>query len=228
MKSNIPLILLKTVQPIVDENVELVTSLKDSTSFFYIKHNEHNSDFYYKIIRQENSNSKLGYIIEHKPKNQFETNKHAVWLELQQIEVSIKNWLKILEEYNKIRTVYDDPILAENEKRFQQQFEIIDEDASYSSFNLNQQIFIYDYLNNAKEILSKYKDKVDENAKPDLIELEREVLEIQMQLTNESKRKIIERLSKFWAKTQKIGLELIKEIFVSVVSDLTKKLINGG
>ena len=58
--------------------------------------------------------------------------------------------------------------------------------------------------------------------------LEKEADEIKNVLTTESKKQVMIRLSKFWGRAQKTGLEVIKEIFVSVTAEIANVLANAG
>ncbi|NCU03173.1 MAG: outer membrane lipoprotein-sorting protein [Chitinophagaceae bacterium] len=228
MKSSIPLTLLEIVQPLINERSDIIKSVKNSDAFFDIKDKKESSDFFYQILKQEHSNGHLGYIIEYKPKNKYEPSKFKLWIKLEHIAPSIKDWIAILEGYSNINTVYDDPILKTNQDRFEKEFKILDSDADSASFDLKQQLFLEDYLNNTKGKILELLTKVDESKKIDLEDLHSEAVEIQSNLTLETKQEIIKRLSKFWGKAQKIGLDVIKEIFVDVVSEFAKKLITGS
>lgn len=222
MKKKIPLAILEALQPMVDNNLDLTKTVKDTNSMFHLIDKDENSDFYFKITKQKASSGKINYLIEFKPKSKDNINSHSVWLTLEGVLTAIKNWLELLQAYNKIHTIYDDPILKSNQERFEKQFDILDDDADISSFDLSQQIFLNKYLSDVKSKLHRLQEG---RSVKELEELVLEATEIQSELTTATKRQIIKRLSKFWAKAQKIGLDVIKEIFVSVAAELTKRLL---
>lgn len=228
MKKKIPLAILEMLQPVVDSNLELIRPVKDENAMFHLQDRDENSDFFFKVIRQENSNGKLGYITEHKPRHSENMEVYKVWLQIDQVVVALNKWLMLLEAYNKIHTVYDDPIIKSNQERFEKQFEILDNDADKTSFDLAQQIFLDDYLDNVKSKLLALQEGRPQNEVKELENLAKEALEIQNNLTRETKRQIVKRLSKFWAKAQRVGLDVIKEIFVNVTAELAKRLLIGG
>jgi hypothetical protein len=130
--------------------------------------------------------------------------------------------------YNAIQTIYDDPIIKSNQERFEREFNLVDEDAKASSFDLKQLLFLEDYLETAKSKLLTLKEDADEATKIEIEELEIEAIKIKADLTKQTKYQIFKRLTKFWAKAQKTGLEVIKELFISVTTELTKQLLLGG
>ena len=147
MKKKIPLSLLEVFQPLIDKNKELVQQIKNDAVIFHLVDKDKDSDFFYQIVRQENSNGALGYIVSYQPRNKHLTIKNDSWLKLEEITPSFEKWISIVESYDKIHTMHDDPILKSNQERFEKQFDIVDEDAGYASFDLNQQIYLNDYLN---------------------------------------------------------------------------------
>jgi hypothetical protein len=228
MKRKIPLEILELLQPLTDKNLDTISPVRNAAVIFHVTDNSEHSDFFFKIVRQEQANTKPGYIIEYCPKNKQEVGVYKVWVQSGQITQDFENWLTLVRTYNSIQTVYDDPILKSNQERFEKQFEILEEDAETSSFDLNQQIYLNEYLDNVqKKILSLKSGKTDEEINA-LDNLEKEAENIQRNLTRESKKQIIKHLSRLWAKAQLLGLDIIKEIFVNYISDLTKKLLTGG
>jgi hypothetical protein len=228
MKKKIPLAILEALQPVADNNLDLTKTVKDPDSMFHLVDKDESSDFYFKVTKQEARSGKLNYLIDFKPRSKDNVNPHSVWLTLDGVLTTIKKWLELLQAYNKIHTIYDDPILKRNQERFEKQFDILDEDADTTSFDLSQQIFLDEYLSNVKSKLLALQEGRAEKEVKELEELSLEATEIQSDLTKATKRQIVKRLSKLWAKAQKIGLDVIKEIFVSVTAELAKRLLTGG
>lgn len=228
MKKNIPLSILETFQPLIDKNQQIIKQIKNNDVIFHIIDKDEKSEFFYQISNQKISNGTLGYMVSYQPRNTHYTAKHDVWLKLEDIPLSFEKWISIIESYNKIHTIHDDPILKSNQERFEKQFNIVDEDSEYSTFDLERQLFLNDYLNISKTKISELKQGKTEEEVKELNELEKEATEIQKNLTKETKKEIIKRLSRFWGKAQKTGLDVIREIFVNVVADITKKLLIGS
>ncbi|MBP7810097.1 MAG: hypothetical protein KA163_12445 [Bacteroidia bacterium] len=228
MKKNIPLIVLETLQPIVDRNAHIVKAIKDENSFFHMVDIDDKSEFFFKVSKQENRGDGLYYLTEYKPRKKEYVDEYSGWIKLEHVIAFSKNWIDVLEGYNSIHTVHDDPILKSNQERFEKQFEILDKDAETSSFDLQQQIYLNEYLETVKLKLETLKEGKDDKSVEELKELENEATNIQKGLTKETKKQIVKKLSKLWAKAQIIGLDVIKEIFVNITADLAKKLLTGG
>jgi len=192
---------------------------------FYLVDRDTKSDFYFKITKQESRAGKLVYLLDYKPKNKDKVDANSLWLTLESIPAHLEKWFGLLKAYNSIHTVYDDPITKSNQERFEKQFEILDEDADTATFDLQQQLYLDNYLDNVKTKLIKLKEGRPENESKVLDEIAEEATEIQVKLTKETKSQIIKRLSRLWARAQKLGLEVIKEIFVNVAVEIAKKLL---
>jgi hypothetical protein len=227
MKKQIPLTILEALQPIVDANVDLIKVLRDTNSMFHLVDKDESSDFYFKVTKQEHRNGNLYYLAEYKPKDKNNVNAHSNWLSLDFVQESIKKWMGLIFLYNQIHTIYDDPILKSNQDRFEKQFELLDEDSDKASFNLDQQIFIDDYLTSIIPKLNTLKASKDIEVSNEIDQLINDATQIKNVLTVETKQKIIQRLARFWAKAQIIGLDIMKEIFVNVAAELTKKILIG-
>lgn len=228
MKKKIPLTILEALQPVADKNLDLTKTVKNSNSIFHLIDKDENSDFYFKVSKQEVRSGKLHYLIEYQPRSKDNVNAYSTLLTTEEVLVSIKKWLALLQAYNKIHTIYDDPILKSNQDRFEKQFDILNDDADTTSFDLSQQIYLDEYLSNVKSKLFALHEGRPEIQNKELEEIAVEATEIQNNLTKETKRQIVKRLAKLWAKAQKVGLDVIKEIFVNVAADLAKKLLTGG
>lgn len=228
MKKKIPLIIHQTLQPVAKQNFHLLKPVIVDDAMFYVADKDEDSDFFFKVLKQENKNGVLHYCVEIKPTSDSIVQSSTYWIQISQIVNTFNNWIKLLDTYNKTYTFFDDPILKSYEKDLNQRFEILNENTDMLPFSLEKQLYIHSYLIKTKKTLINLKQNKDENYQTQLDELEKEVNIIQSNLTKDTQKKVIERLSKFWAKTQKVGLDLLKEVFVSVSAELAKKLITGG
>ncbi|HMR45261.1 MAG TPA: hypothetical protein PKC85_00580 [Bacteroidia bacterium] len=228
MKKKIPLTILESLQPIVDKNTTLTHAVKDESSMFKLVDNDSHSDFYFLVAKQEVRSGHEHFLTEYKPTFKENTKAHAAWIQTSIVAVRLKSWLEILGAYSKIQTIYDDPILKSYEDKFIETVDILDKDADSAPFNLEQQLYLDEYLSATDTKLENLKaDKTEEEINQ-LSDLQLDAKEIRKELTKLSKRQAIKRLTKFWAKAQKVGLDVIKEIFVSVTAELTKRLLTGG
>lgn len=226
-KKDIPLVVLETLEPYLKKNDEKFEIADPKESLLRIIDSDSDSDFYFEVVNFQISDGKTLLQLDYKPQNKSNTGAYKPKIDHTQLDGHFKNWTTRLSEYAKVESIYDDPILKQNAEKFFQKFDIIDEDAEYASFDLEQQLFLEEYLDNTKKKLEKLKKGKSDNEIIELDILEKEAEEIKSALTKESKKKIIKRLSRFWGKAQKTGLEVIKEIFISVSAELAKRLMIG-
>jgi hypothetical protein len=153
---------------------------------------------------------------------------YNLMIQLDKVGVRIKEWLETIDSYNKIKTVFDDPILKTYERNFLNEIDIVDEDANVAPFDLKQQLYLDDYLSSVDEKLQKLKENKTTEEIDQLSELQIEAKSIRKDITKLTKRNLVNRLAGLWAKSQKVGIEVIKEVFVSVTAELAKRLLIGN
>ena len=226
-KKDIPLVVLETLEPFIKQKDKKFEIVQTSDLLLHIIDADPTSNFYFKVKNYEYTNHKTYLNIDFKPQNKNTTKSQTLRIEHATLEVQFKNWTQRLEEYDKV-SLYDDPIIEKNKKRFLEQFKLIDEDADLVSFDLQQQLYLDEYLDTAKSKLSQLKESNKGYSSIEIEDLESDINTIKSALTKEPKNKIIKRLAIFWGKAQKVGLEVIKEIFLTVATELTKKLISGN
>ncbi len=133
------------------------------------------------------------------------------------------NWKSYLEAYENVK-IFDDPILRQYQQEFENEINIVDEDAEYSTYDLKTQIWLDQYLTRYEERLETL--KTDEN-QLDITDIQGEIAELKETQTRLTKKRIVERLGKIWAKTRKIGLGLLKDVYEGVKSELINRLVTG-
>ena len=79
----------------------------------------------------------------------------------------------------------------------------MDEDAEYTSFDLDKQLFIGSYLDNA---ILKLESAITEENKEEIEDLIADANSLKTEQTQLTKKQVIKRLSKIWAKARKYGL----------------------
>jgi hypothetical protein len=227
-KKKLPLIILKSLESFVNltgEKFKIVDPQNDLLSVLDI---DNESDFYFKIEQyQKTQSGAFQFLMDRKPKSENEPEKHRAWIDIKHLESQFKTWLNLLDQYETVESFFDDPIIKSNAEKFFQKFELIDENADIETFDLEQQLFLEEYLENSKVKLKKLKENQTDEKILEIEILEKEADQIKSVLTSESKKKIMIRLSKFWGRAQKTGLQIIKEVFVSVTAEIAKRLMLG-
>lgn len=227
-KKKLPITILKSLESFVNLRGEKFKTIDPKENLLFVLDIDNTSDFYFKIEQYKKmQNGSFQFLMDRKPANENDNGNNRGWIEIKNLETQFKSWLNLLDQYETTESFFDNPILKSNAERFFQKFEIIDENADKETFELEQQLFLEEYLNNSKEKLKKLKEKQSPEKIIEIEILEKETDEIKNALTTESKKKIMVRLSKFWGRAQKTGLQVIKEVFVSVTAELAKRLMLG-
>ncbi|HLP50023.1 MAG TPA: hypothetical protein VK154_04020 [Chitinophagales bacterium] len=227
MKKNTPLTILEMLQPIVNNNSDIIEQVKTVELLYHIIDRDPNSNFFFKVVKREAQSNKEFFRLEYKPKSKDSILAFAPLVERAALSDTLNSWIKIIKGYNAIHTVYDDPIIKANQERFEKQFEILDDDAEYAPFDLQQQLFLNEYLETVQVKLVELQDGKSEIEVKELNELKEEAKQIQNDLSKQPKKKIVKALTWLWAKAQKVGLPVIKEIFLTSVKEITKHIISG-
>jgi len=227
MKEKVPISILEVLTPSSNENLQFVEAVNEQGTLLVLKAKHPTSNFYFKITKQENRSGGLHYHVELKPKTKEDTASAQHWMTNDRVITTMKSWLALIGAYNTTRSILDDPITKAYEETFADRFKIVEKDAAYAGFDLEQQIYLDDYLNDVRQKVQLLKDGRSESDVADLNEIEAEAVEIQHHLTKESKQKIVRRLSRMWAKAQRVGLDVIKEIFVNIAAELGTRLLTG-
>lgn len=226
-KKKLPITILKSLESFVNLTGDKFKVVDPKDNLIFVLDIDDTSDFYFKIeeYKKLDNKSSFHFLMDRKPTSEDQIGNQRTWIEINNLESQFKIWLNLLDQYETTESFFDDPVLKSNVERFFQKFEIIDENADKETFDLNQQLFLEQYLDESKEKLKKLKEKQPPEKLIEFEILEKQTEEIKNALTTESKKKIMLRLSKFWGRAQKTGLQVIKEIFVSVTAELAKRLM---
>lgn len=164
------------------------------------------------------------YNISCKPSSEKDNGRLYVQLSMDSIKDKFKLWLSIIAKFESLETIFDDPILNKYQKDFADKVKNVDADAEFAPFSYDQQVYISGYLDSV--IKSANERKTDGN-KAEMDEIINESQTLKHDLTQSTKSQVIKKLTKIWARAQKIGLEFIKEIFINVSAEIMLKLLTG-
>jgi len=224
MKKNIPLAILQTLQPFADKHSNLVKVIPVSDKIFKLCDKDDNSDFYFEVIRQELSNGNHGYIIEFKPASKIDINAGKQWTKLESLIAFADNWIKIIEDYNLVQTIYDDQVEKQYQQEFYKDFKIVDDDAISSRFNFSQQLLLLTYIENIEEYINEDNSEFTEEEKGDLL---KESSNLKHAISTETKDEYIKKQSGFWAKIRKKSIKAcefaLKEFAKVVIKSAAEK-----
>lgn len=228
-KKQIPSAIMHTVEPIVQANLKYISVFNESDTYYTLIDKDPGSRFYFKIFKETPSNMAFSpsqpgnYIyVEFTPGSTLNLSKSMTGIELGKVDKLIEGWLGYLKEYEKIESVYDDPIIRANKERFSNQYKILDKDADTATFSFEQQLLLEKYF---KDIINKADEFKDESNKELIDEVKVDAKSIIEQITVLPKNQIMDKLITLWAKAQKASLPFIKwimleggkELFVEVI-----------
>ncbi|GGZ65291.1 hypothetical protein [Mesonia mobilis] len=209
MKKKLPLRILKSLEPFVNLIGEKFKVTEPKENLLLVLDIDSESDFYFKIVQyQKKQNGSFQFLMDRKPKNEDEPEKYRTWIEIKNLEIEFKKWLNLLEQYETTESFFDDPIVDSFKEEYYAEFEIIDEDADRKPLNTKQILLLDSHLEYIEEKIDNYKN---EKNKEIVSEIKNDVVDLRENLTNKSKKWVINRLATIWAKLSKQGTKFIKE-----------------
>lgn len=225
MKKTVPLSVLKTIEPIL-EKIDRKKFLVDRSgnSAFKVLDIERGSDFFFELTNCEAGQDKVVVNVQYRPQNAniVTLYKNRIYLEILANEFT--HWSALIDGYQSVITVFDDPIVEKYEKEFFAEFEILDDDADKVSFDFQKQLLIDTALNDVIQSLESKKDQTNEHQ---IAELVKEAEEIKNTLTELTKRETASKISKLFAKIRKGGIKLIKDPYPILQKEIIGQAVKG-
>ena len=141
LKKKIPLSILEILEPSILKNSGRIKLINPDNFLMKFIDIDTTSNFYLNI-EQSKVEGSVRLLIDRKPRNKDIVGNFQTWVEAKNLEQYFNDWVSFIEGYEKIMSIYDDPIEKKYQDEFYSEFEILEEDATYASFTLNQQIWI--------------------------------------------------------------------------------------
>ena len=222
-KKKIPLSILEILEPLILKNTGKIKLINPDNFLVKLIDTDSTSNFYLNIEQSKVEGGSVRVLIDRNPRNKDIVGNFQTWVEAKNLEQYFNDWVSFIEGYEKIKSIYDDPIQRKYQEEFYSEFEILDEDAGYVSFNLDQQIWIDEYLDRIILALDKHMAQEDK----DVEEIKIVAIQLKSDLTSLTKKVIIQKLSLIWSKARKHGLAILKEVYIEFRKELIKQLIQG-
>lgn len=141
------------------------------------------------------------------------------------IYADIDRWENLLRRYATLHSsFFDDPITQDYEDEFFDQWKILEEDADTKPFDLQRQLLIDKYLESAIQKLDAQKTKENEK---EIEAVKAQANEVRQSLTRHTKNQVVRGLAKFWAMARKMGLDVLRDIFIDLASGVIQKMLMG-
>lgn len=146
----IPLHILREITLLYKEERKLFEILEYDDLILYAIDKE--KTFYFKIISQEKDN----VIVELSPYHVSSVEAVKIGIPIKEIGTLFKQWIGRLEEFSEHEKIKmnADPILRQYSEEFYNQFTISDADADTQPFDLEKQIFLFNFLGALSRTLS--------------------------------------------------------------------------
>jgi hypothetical protein len=215
-KKDIPLVVHEILEPFVLKKGKHFTIDYNSNALLKFVDTEIGSDFYFEINKFEGDVITL--II--KPSDKSTINGSSISINSKNLGPYFNNWITILEQYEKVKSVFDDPILKSFENEYFAEFEIL-EDEKEKPLKNNQILLLDEYLEHLCLGLEKHKTELN---KTKIEEIQFEINLLQENLTCQNKLEIAEKFSKILAKIKKLGTKFLKEF----ITEGKKQIISKG
>lgn len=215
MKKKIPLQVLETIEPFLHRQGITFEAIEPASFLLKFVDKDDKSDFYFNVEQYRTENGFQLYL-DIKPKNKESIENLKFWIRAEQLETYFTNWLSLLEGYEKVKTVFDDPILQSFANEYYTEFEILEEDAEVKPFATKQILFLDNHLESIEKKIDKY---INESNKKEIQEIKDDVNYLRNNLTKKTKKWVVKSLTNIWAKITKQGPILMKEFLTE-----TKKL----
>lgn len=234
-KKDLPIILLQALNSLNTELFSLSKGLENLIDNDFnekklpiFKDSEKGSEFKFEIknVSLSREGSPI-FTVESAPSSKINNKPSLTSQNEKGTVIMFQRWIDWLKIYENLYLTPEDELQKKYQDEFYTEFEILEEDANKEPFSLKQQIYLNEYLTNSQEKLKLLAQSKSQEEQIEINNLISEAETIKKVLTKESKNKIIKRLSKFWGGARKTGIELIKEIFIEIAAEISKKILLG-
>ncbi|NDP22799.1 MAG: hypothetical protein GZ091_17225 [Paludibacter sp.] len=228
-KKDIPLDLLKTIEPIAQANLDLIQFKKEDNTFYCFVETDSNSKNFFKIFidgsKHIGNYDKTKYAFEFKPANTSNAKHSISQTTLKDLGEQFQSWIILIRDIHETPSVHDDNFVRQYAEFYYNEFKIVDEDADNSPFDPNQQDLVEVYLFSLSNAIEQSGDKLSDTAKKELLN---DIQVIQTSLPTTTKSQVMKGITKVFGKLYKTSKTLAKEIVTEAKKHLIKKLIELG
>lgn len=224
-KKDLPLIILKSLEQYVNLEGEKFEVIDPKENLLKVIDKDVDSIFHFTIEKyQKISNGTFQLYINRIPKNTTDNGVYQAWIDNSALNSQFESWIKLLKDYDNVKSFYDDPITKAFQDEFYSEFEIIDEDADVNPFSIRQILILDNYLEKVDNRLNEF---ITEENSNEITEIKSEINSLKNNLTTKSKKWVIHRLTTIWAKIAKQGTKFIKEFLTESKKELIKQSVKG-
>lgn len=226
MKKSLPLELLKGIQEAINGKHELIRIEKGEKAIVVMRDADPDSEFYFCI--RENTSSNKGsfpFLVTVQPSGRNSNKPSNFGRDIGQVIENFKEWVAILEEYNNLKTIFDDPVITGYQNEFFADYIVLDEDGDRNPFEISKQAILDEYLKSTLEKLEVYKN---ESNKDRIESIQGDIQELRTEVSRSTKSIVMKKLSKIWAKCTKEGIDIVKDIYLEGKKKFIKFVLENG
>lgn len=222
MKKNVPLKVLKELEPYVKSEYDFVKVHKKKNCLLSLVDMDIESDFFFDLTKYEIQSSRLIVTIHRKPKNELSNEEFTERVGIDHLRSRFESWLKIIDSYEKVDNYFDDPILKAYQDEFFENFKILDPDADSTPFELKQQLAIEQHLDKIIEVIEEEEESDDTN------EIIEDSNDLKKDLGNLTKTETFSKVCRIWGKVRKHSLQSLKVIMHQGATILMEQSVSKG
>lgn len=224
-KKDLPLVILKSLERFVNLKGDKFDVVDPKENLLKVIDKELDSGFHFTIKKyQKANNGNFQVLVSRIPRNINDNGVVESWVEISSLANHFEAWIKLLDEYESVASFFDDPITKSFKEEFDAEFEIIDEKAQTNPFDTKRVLLLDSYLEDVENKLDNF--KTERNALY-IEEIKTEINVLRDNLTSKSKKWVIDKLTRIWAKIAKQGTKLIKEFLSESKKELIKQGVKG-
>jgi len=224
-KKDLPLSILKSLEPFVNLRGEKFEVVDPKENLLKVIDKDLDSVFHFTIEKfQKSGSGPFIFWVIRAPKNLNDNGISQNWVEASAINGQFEAWIKLLDEYDTVKSFFDDPITKSFQEEFYAEFEIIDEDTDTNPLKTSQILFLDSYLEAVDNKLTEF---ITENNSYEITEIRADINSLRDNLTTKSKKWVVKNLTTIWAKIAKQGTKFIREFLVETKKELIKQSIKG-
>lgn len=218
---------LKAIEPFIEKmDFKEIKVETDNDLVLRIVDAEEGSGLFFEIVSQApNGANSIALEIRHKPTSPVNMNVLTGRIGVGSFASTFGSWYSMIEDYRKTKTLFDDPILKKYADDFYTEFTSADEDANTASFNLKQQLLLDNALTQVIQVLDEQTTEANKEVIAEIIE---EVVEVQNTVTANTKQETLTKMSRIFAKIQKVGIKVIKHVAPIIEKEIIGAIIKSG
>jgi hypothetical protein len=224
-KKDIPLDLLKAIEGIAKQNLDLIRLVKEENTYYCFLEIDENSNNFFKIFidgkKVFGNIDSSNYAYKWKPCDESKASIRGSHGNSQNVIKQFEIWVKLIRELHETPSLHDDNFAKHYSDYYYDEFKIVDDEANTTPFNPEQQDFVENYLNYLIEVIENSNEKIDEIFKADLLT---DIKQITTSLPTSTKSKVMKGFANVFGKIYKVSKPLAKEIVGEFKKNIIKKL----